>query len=110
MPFPRYGFEGCGFKLFMQTFISKFLPKKRRSVEVNFDVIRSTIQVGKEKLNLIQNPKEESRKKALSVFLRTFRAGSGSFEQHWLISHYQGNYPECIPKSTEFVRNISDLK
>ena len=47
VPFPRYGFEGCGFKLFMQTFISKFPPKQRRSVEVNFDVIWSTIKVGK---------------------------------------------------------------
>ena len=49
MPCPLYGYEGCGFKLVMQNFICKLLPKKkRRRVEVDFDVIWSTIQVGKD--------------------------------------------------------------
>ena len=68
VPCPLYGYEGCGFNFFMQTFIYKLLPKKRRGVEVDFDMIWSTIQVGKEKLDLIQKPKEESRNKALSGF------------------------------------------
>ena len=34
------------------------IKKKRRGVEVNFDVILLNIQAGKKKLNLIQNPKE----------------------------------------------------
>ena len=82
VPCPWYGHEECGFKLFMQNFIYKILPEKKRGVEVDFGVIWLTIQVGKEKLNLVQNPKEESRKKALSGFLRTFRASSGSFKQY----------------------------
>ena len=94
----------------MQTFIYKLLPKIRRGVEVDLYVILSTIQVGKEKLNLIQNPKEESGNKSLFGFLGTFRAGSGSFKEHSLICHYQGDYPECLPKSAEFVQNITDLK
>ena len=89
---PPYGHEGCGLKLVMQTFIYKLLSrKKRRGVEVEFYVIWSTIQVGKEKLNLIQNPKEESRNKVLSGFLITFKAVSSSFKEHWLICHCQGD-------------------
>ena len=53
----RYVHEGCGFNLGMQTFMYKIIPgKKRRVVEVDFNVIWSTIQVGKEKLYIIQNP------------------------------------------------------
>ena len=69
LPCPRYGHDGCGLKLVVQTFIYKILLKrKRRGVEVDLDVIWLTIQVGKEKLNLIQKLKEESRNKALSGF------------------------------------------
>ena len=32
VPCPWYGHEGCGFKLFTQTFIYKLVPKKRRVV------------------------------------------------------------------------------
>ena len=85
----------------MQTFIYKIIPdKERRGFEANFDLIWSTIQMGKDKLNLIKKPKDETRKKVLSGFLRTFRASSGSFKQHWIIFHSQGDYYECIPKSS----------
>ena len=60
MPCPWYGYEGCGFNLIMQAFIYKTPPKKnRRGFEVYVGVIWSTIQVGKEKINLIENPKYE---------------------------------------------------
>ena len=55
------GHYGHGFKLIMQKFIYMITPKKnRRGFEVEFDAIWYTIQVGKEKLNLIVNPKYES--------------------------------------------------
>ena len=59
---PWYGHGECSFKLTMQMFIYNILTNKnRRGFGVNFDVVRSTIQVGK-KINLIENPKYESRK------------------------------------------------
>ena len=64
VPCPRYGHEVCGFKLFMQTFIYKLIPKKkRRGVEVEFYVIWSTIKVGKEKLDLIKKTKTKTKDK-----------------------------------------------
>ena len=52
--FSWYGHEGYGFKLVMQTFIYKIIAEKNyRGFEFKFNVIRSTIQVEKEKLNLI---------------------------------------------------------
>ena len=92
----------------MQVFIYKILPKKGRSLIVDFDVIWFTIQVGKKKMNLVENPKDESRNKALYGFLRTFRAGSGSFKKHWLSCHCQCDYPEYIPKSVYSVQKIGD--
>ena len=64
--------------------------------------------MGKEKLNLVQNPKEESRNKTLYGFLRTFRTGSGSFKQRCMSLHCQGDHPECNPNSAKFVQNIAD--
>ena len=61
------------------------------SFEFDSNVIWLTIQVGKEKLDIIKNPKEESRNKALAGFLRTFRAGSGIFKKQWLSCHRQGD-------------------
>ena len=56
-----YVHDGCGFKLIMQTFIYKIIPnKERRGFEANFDLIWSTIQMGKDKLNLIKKPKDET--------------------------------------------------
>ena len=49
------------------------LKEKRRGFEVDFDVVWSTIQVGKEKLNMIENPKYDSRNKVLSVFFEYLR-------------------------------------
>ena len=70
VPFPCYVHDGCNFKLIMQTFIYKIIPdKERRGFEANFYVIWSTIQVDKNKLNLIKRPKDETRKKVLSAFL-----------------------------------------
>ena len=44
----------------MQTFIYKILPKKkRRYFEVNFNVLWYNFKVGKENLNIIENPKDE---------------------------------------------------
>ena len=52
--YPRYGHDGCSFKLIMQKFIYNIHPNINSSgFEVDFDVIRSTIQVVKEKLDLI---------------------------------------------------------
>ena len=63
---PRYGHDGCSFKLIMQKFIYKTLPKKkRRDFEVDFDVVWSNIQMGKEKLNPTKNPKYDTINKTL---------------------------------------------
>ena len=66
----------------MQTFIYKIIPKKRRIVsEVEFDVVWHTIQVGKEKLNLIEIPKYEPTNKALLevfVYLGTVLVASSN--------------------------------
>ena len=46
--FNWYGNDGCSFKLIIQKCIYEIIPKKkRRSFEVNFDVIWSKIQVRK---------------------------------------------------------------
>ena len=90
---PWYGHDGCSFKSIIQIFIYRVVPKKnRKDFEVNFDMVWYTIQAGKEKLNLIENTKNESRNKILSVFLIKFMASSGSFTQHWLSCKYQGDY------------------
>ena len=96
----------------MQKFIYKtpLPPKKKRIFEVEFNVIWSIIHVGNEKLNLTENPKDKSRKKALYGFLRTFRAGSGSFKQHWPSLHFHGDYLECLPKPADFFSKDSRLK
>ena len=83
---------------------------KGGGVETDLNVIYTTIQVDNDKLNLIQKPRGESRNKALSSFLRKFRASSSRFKQHWPICHCQGDYPEFLPNSVEFVRKIYDLK
>ena len=71
VPFPRYGHDVCGLKLFMYMFIYKILPKNRRGFEVNLDLIWLTIQVGKEKVNFNENLRGESMDKASSVISRT---------------------------------------
>ena len=85
-------------------------PEKRRGVDFDFDVIWLASQVGKDKLDIIQDPKEDSSNKALSGFLRTSRSGSVSLNQYWTSCHCQGDYPECIQMSVDFFRNIVDLK
>ena len=47
VPCHWYFYNRYGLKLFIQTFIYNIIPKKRSGVEVNFDVIWSTIQMGK---------------------------------------------------------------
>ena len=51
VPFPWYYHDGSGFRLNMKTFIYKIIPKEKRIFfEVDFGVIWSNIQVGKENL------------------------------------------------------------
>ena len=72
----------------MQISIYKITPRKnRRGFEVDFDVVWSKNSGGKEKLNQIENPKDESMNKALSGCLSNYRESYGSFKQHWLSCH-----------------------
>ena len=54
------------------------------------------IQLGKEKFNMIEKPKDQGSNKSLSGFLRTSRDCSGTFKERWLSCHFQGDYPECL--------------
>ena len=98
LPCLWYGHEGFGLKLFMQTLLHKIKLDNRGGLEVQFDVIWSTIHEDKEKLDTIQNKKEESRNNSLSGFMKVLNAGYGSFNEHCLGCHFQGDYTECLPK------------
>ena len=98
----------------MQMLIYNILPKKKRKgSEVDFDVVRPKVWAGKEILHIMDKPKDETMNKALSRLLRSFRDNFYSFKQYWMRCHYQGSYPECLPREseeTELVRNITYQK
>ena len=108
VPCPLYGRYVCNFKLIMQIFFHKFLLEtKRRSFEVDFDVVWSTVQLGKGTHYFMDKPKDEKSNKTLSFF-RSYRASFCSFKQHRMTHHCQGDYPECLPKPSKLARKSAD--
>ena len=88
--------------------IYRILTKnKKRRFEVYFDVVWSTIKLGKDKHVLVDNPAYNKPNDPLSGF-RYFRASSVSFKQHWTRFQCQGDYPECFSKAEELLRKSSD--
>ena len=51
-----------------EEYIQDYPGENSRGFEVDSGVIWLTIHVGKEKLDLVENPKDDSRNKALSRF------------------------------------------
>ena len=103
-----YGHYGCSFKLIIQTFICKILPRKNRRVfKVDFDLFFPNNQVSKEKLIIIEKTKDASKNKFLSGFLEHLRPVLVASSNAVLVSTLVV-IALIFSKSSEFVINIAD--